>query len=123
MKRSIAQDAIRKALAKSGAPLSATELGAVLEKGHKTTVYRALGALMATRTIREVRIHGGAARYETNDRGHHHHLVCTGCRKIEHVELPCKIGEVERLIGKKSNFSITGHEAEFFGVCGACAKK
>ena len=123
MKKSAVQDAILEALSKSAcASFSAAELTSALKK-NKTTVYRALDALVARNMLQIIHAGIGAARYEASSLSHHHHLICTGCKKIDHIPLPCAAQENERLIHKQKSFKVTSHAMEFFGTCADCAKK
>ena len=51
---------------------------------------------------------------------HNDYLVCTGCGKIERLDIECPVGELEALIEKKSRYSQIYHELMFFGVCPKC---
>ncbi len=94
-----------------------------------TTVYRTLDLLFSWGMIHKFDIGEGKARYELIDHpnglGHHHHLICTGCKKIinytdfidKEVEL---ISKLEKRLSRKYNINIQRHIIEFYGVCNDC---
>jgi Fur family ferric uptake transcriptional regulator len=71
------------------------------------------------------------ARYEFADgphaKGHHHHLVCTSCRRIvdytdfikEEMDL---LRKTEEGLSKKYGFKINSHVMQFYGLCQDCAR-
>ncbi len=105
-------------------PLLLEELGRLLYdrfiKVHRTTLYRELIFLQDKKMIVSVMLKDGKTRYEFADRGHHHHLVCTSCKKIEDVELRDDEHGLDKLVKTQNDFLITHHSLEFFGLCGAC---
>lgn len=59
----------------------------------------------------------------TADRDHHHHhLVCTGCGRVEVVDCSFPRLEAPR-IRRKTGFKVTGHTMQVEGVCPACRDK
>ena len=94
--------------------------------GHKvglTTVYRTLQQLAGIGAIDTLHDRSGETLYRscTND-DHHHHLVCTNCRKTVEIEG----GPVEdwaRDTAAEFGFQKSGHTAEIFGLCADCQKK
>ena len=105
--------------------LSAPEILKALAKKsltlNKTTIYREIDFLLSHKIIREVDLLDGLKRYELLDSGHHHHIVCTSCKKIECVEMHDDLCALEKKISSKYKFKIESHVLEFFGLCGNCA--
>jgi len=106
-------------------PLSALQLLAALKQGelivNKTTVYREIDFLKEAKLVREVDLLDGTKRYELLEEGsHHHHLVCTNCRKVQCVEMQNDLDALERRVGRKYRFQIQSHVLEFFGRCSDC---
>jgi Fe2+ or Zn2+ uptake regulation protein len=105
-------------------PLLLEELGKILQRTlirvHRATLYRELDFLEGKQIIRPVFLEDGKQRYEFSDRDHHHHLVCTRCKRIEDVELKDDESELNKLLKTKIDFQITHHTLEFFGLCGEC---
>ena len=94
-----------------------------------TTVYRTLELLVHMGLVYKFDFGDGRARYELAEGpksiGHHHHLVCTGCRRIidytdfidEEIEL---LKQTEKGLSKKYKFKVTNHLIQFYGLCAAC---
>ena len=53
---------------------------------------------------------------------HHHHLVCSGCKKV--IEFTdCDIDELEQRLSRKTGFMIEGHLLEVWGRCPDCRRQ
>lgn len=90
---------------------------------NKTTIYRILQSLLVQELVLELDFGEGKKRYEFVKLGHHHHLICKKCKKIEHVELSeieKTLVDSQRKISRKSNFKVTDHTIELFGLCQRC---
>lgn len=82
------------------------------------TVYRAVATMESNGWLERVGERDGAALYlhcSEHDE-HHHHLVCTGCGRVELTE--CPLGQVDRRAG----FVLTHHDVTLYGLCPACAR-
>ncbi len=115
-------------LTKSKAPRTPQELLVELNKkgfkANKTTVYRQLESLQQFAIVHEVQLADRSKRYElVSENGHHHHLVCLKCKRIEDVEFPTDLEAQEKAIWKKNKFKVLQHSLEFFGICGRCGGK
>ncbi|MEK7606577.1 MAG: transcriptional repressor [Patescibacteria group bacterium] len=121
---SVARGAILQLLMENSTPLSAAEILAGLTRRslgvNKTTVYRELELLCGEGVLRELEFGDRKKRYEMTSEGHHHHLVCTICRRVEDVELPRDLDLQERQIERQKKFKILNHTLEFFGICRDC---
>ncbi len=53
--------------------------------------------------------------------GHRHRLICLGCHRIVEVEY-CPIASFEEQLAGKTDFSIVGHNLEWYGYCASCRK-
>ena len=93
------------------------------KKGEKvglTTVYRTLQQMAEIGAIDTLHDETGETLYRScamDD--HHHHLVCTNCRKTVEIDG----GPVEdwaKEIAAKHCFQKSGHTAEIFGLCPRC---
>jgi Fur family transcriptional regulator, ferric uptake regulator len=96
-----------------------------------TTVYRTLDLLEGMAIVSKLHFGDGRNRYELAEnlakRGHHHHLVCTSCKRVidyddfidEELEL---LKKVEKELSRKHDFRIMGHEIQFYGMCSHCKK-
>jgi Fur family ferric uptake transcriptional regulator len=85
------------------------------------SVYRAVESLVACGAALRVDVGDGIARYEParTGHGHHHHLVCEGCGKLEpfhDAELERAIEAVERGTG----YAVATHDVVLRGACSDC---
>lgn len=54
------------------------------------------------------------------EKGHHDHLICTGCGKIiEFVD--SRIESLQEEAAKKHGFTVTSHKMELYGKCKNCS--
>jgi len=110
-------------LSKNTEPISALDLIADFKSSNlnvnKTTIYREIEFLLGKNLINEVEFGDGKKRYEM-DNGHHHHLVCLKCGKVEDVSLETDLSSEEKKIEKETGFKVESHSLEFFGICKTC---
>jgi Fur family ferric uptake transcriptional regulator len=86
-----------------------------------TTVYRNLQTLATGGAIDSLVTSRGEAIYrKCNTSGHHHHLVCTSCKRSVEIEAG-PIEEWVDSVARRHRFSDVSHVAELFGLCDACA--
>jgi Fur family peroxide stress response transcriptional regulator len=84
------------------------------------TVYKNIHTFVAHGLVREVSLHHGSMRIETNTVPHHH-LVCSQCKAI--VDVPDADVEPIRLRSQApKGFRIDRYAVEFVGLCSACEK-
>jgi Fur family ferric uptake transcriptional regulator len=116
----------------SGHP-SAEEIHFEVYKRHPdvglTSVYRTLELLVEMGLVQKFDFGDGRARYELSsgpkEDNHHHHLVCTKCKRIinyddfidDELEL---LKKTEKGLSEKFNFRITDHLIQFYGLCDKC---
>lgn len=84
-----------------------------------TTVYRTLTAL-ADAGFLDTFTREGEQAFRLCGDGHHHHLVCETCNRVEEITAD----EVERWVGEvasRRGYAVTGHRADIFGICPSCA--
>lgn len=88
---------------------------------NKTTVYRELERMRNLRIIEGRQLHDRRQYYELASRGHHHHLVCLRCERVEDVDVnERELLLEEQKVSREKNFAIVRHSLEFFGVCTEC---
>ena len=51
---------------------------------------------------------------------HTDYLICTGCGKIENLDIKCPVEKIEKRIVTRRGYRSLYHELDFFGVCPAC---
>ena len=88
---------------------------------HKSTVYRTLELLERTGCVYQSALEGHAI-YHHADEGHHHHLVCSECRKVVECE-EYLFEPVERSLAQKHGFSAALRHLVVSGLCGECSTK
>lgn len=88
---------------------------------NRTTIYRELFFLLGHNFIKEVEFGDGKKRYEIAiNRPHHHHIICIKCRRVEDIPLDQEFEDQKSKIEHSTNYKLTSHMLEFFGICNAC---
>lgn len=113
-------------LKQSEQPLTAEQVFLELKEretpANLSTVYRVLDVLTDKRMIQKLSITGGRSLYEYNRMVHNHHLLCLGCKKILAIG-SCPLGDYEKTLAEKTDFSIEGHKLDIFGYCPECRRE
>lgn len=125
LRRTKALELLINTLLESSSPMTLADLcdhPTLSERCDRATVYRLLQRLMEKGIIRRLGLHERAAYFTLllPDR-HQDFLICTECGKIEPINAPCPVHQLEHEIAEKSGFSKLYHELEFFGICPDCA--
>jgi Fur family ferric uptake transcriptional regulator len=85
------------------------------------TVYRVLTQFEAAGLVTRHHFEGGQAVFELNREGHHDHIVCVGCGKVE--EFVDEIIEAQQAkIAENKGYVITDHSLILYGKCPECQK-
>ena len=104
-------------------PLSASEVYQKLEfEGlchNESTVYRNLQKFLEADIIQSFTLNDGIARFEFK-KGHHHHIVCIKCKKMDCLNL-CQVEKLFDEAIKKHGFMPVSHHLEFYGLCKGCS--
>jgi Fur family ferric uptake transcriptional regulator len=104
--------------------VSLTELKTHLEtrnvRADRTTIYREILFLKKQGTICEIPIGRGKKGYKICEDGHHHHLICIRCNKVEEIVLKNTLAPQEKEIARQRGFKVLEHLLEFYGFCGDC---
>ena len=93
----------------------------------QSSLYRNLAILEQCGAVHRLTSTDDVARYELTEElsEHHHHLVCSTCRRIDDVVLPPAIeralGEAAQEAHKQRNFLVDSHHLELVGLCQDCA--
>jgi Fur family ferric uptake transcriptional regulator len=81
------------------------------------SVYRILELLTSEGFVQRIDLGSGVARYEPMwPDGHHHHLVCDKCGKVDAFE----DNALERALGRveaNSGYTVAGHDVVLHGTC------
>ena len=83
-----------------------------------STIYRSLKALVDHGLVYQTDFREGVSYFEFHGKNHHHHIICTVCKKREKIDL-C-LEKKFPTIQKEKDFIITTHIFELFGVCKNC---
>ena len=84
----------------------------------QATVYRSVFLLADLGLLRRVEAAEGPF-YIAIHPGHHHPLICQGCRRVVEFD-SCDLSVLERLLGSETGYRIRGHHLEVFGLCPDC---
>ncbi len=87
------------------------------------TVHRTMKLITECGLAREVAFDDGVVRYEHSYRHeHHHHLVCTRCRKV--IEFTSEaIERAEKAVLEKYDFEMESNHYKIYGLCRECARQ
>lgn len=102
---------------------TAQEIHARLREGKNriglATVYRALAVLKRRGVVDELSHRAGESCYRLCQPGHHHHMVCERCHRVEELE-GCGAGDWIAQASRRHGFQVASHTVEVFGLCAAC---
>ena len=110
---------VAKAIAQRGSHFTAEEIRAALPSVGRATVYRNIKLLAEMGYLCRVLLEDGSLHYQVSHRGHHHHLICTGCGIAQDL-LGCDIHDLLRTRAGDSGFAVSGHWLEVYGLCRQC---
>lgn len=82
------------------------------------TVYRTVELLRKSGSLRKLP-GDGRPMYVRCHPGHHHHLVCLACGRVEETELCAAPTKAE--VQRRHGFQAETHEVDIYGTCAACA--
>jgi len=103
-----------------GGPFTVEELCAAAPSVGRATVFRTMKLLQETGAVCRLVLEDGSVRYQRSEGGHHHHLVCSECGRVQEFA----DAELDRLIhanAEVAGFELDGHSLELYGRCGRCA--
>lgn len=80
------------------------------------TVYRVLSQFEQADILTRSHFEGGKAVYELNEGGHHDHLVCLDCGKVEEF-YDADIEKRQKAVAKTMGFAITDHALSLYANC------
>jgi len=124
MRSGSARRAVVELLAEQNCCLTAQEIFDTLRAGGRrvgiASVYRIIELLISQGLVQRIELGSGVSRYEPVwPDGHHHHLVCDRCGKVDAFEdraLEQALGEVEA----SSGYSVAAHDVVLHGTCAEC---
>jgi Fur family ferric uptake transcriptional regulator len=90
-------------------------------RGHRigrATIFRTLDLLVRLGHVGRVR-DGSRGGYAVCHPGHHHHLVCSSCGQVLHIQ-GCPVASYLSELESSTGFSVAQHSLEIAGLCPAC---
>lgn len=89
----------------------------------RASVFRTLDMLTELAIVRPTYLGGDhVPTYVLLPDGHHHHIICTQCKRVIEFE-DCGLETLARRLENDFGVQISGHLLEFFGVCDACVSE
>ena len=86
------------------------------------TVYRVLTQFEAAGLVERHHFVSGQAVVELSEKGHHDHIVCVSCGKVEEF-YDEMIENRQREVASEKGYEVTDHSLTLYGKCPACQKK
>jgi Fur family transcriptional regulator, peroxide stress response regulator len=84
------------------------------------TVYKTIHLFIESGIFREVSLHHGSLRVETNTRPHHH-LVCRVCKSITDIDA-AELGLDGKIQDLPGGFVAERYAVDILGVCAECRR-
>lgn len=85
----------------------------------RATVFRTMKLLQDLNLVCRVLLEDGSLHYRISARGHHHHLVCRDCGRVEDFS-NCDVSALIDQLAASTEYEIEGHWLEVYGRCSAC---
>ena len=118
---------ITELLAAGGSPLAMPAILEAVGGLTQSSAYRNLAVLAQVGVVRRVITDEDFAHFELTEEltGHHHHLVCSICGRVEDVALPADLearldSSLDRL-ARRAGFASVRHRLDLIGTCRDCS--
>ncbi len=85
----------------------------------RATVFRALEVLAELDAVDRLDLPNGEHAYVACEPIHHHHVVCSRCRRVTEIADE-GLRAVVREIARRTGYRVDDHRLELFGVCPSC---
>lgn len=85
----------------------------------RATVFRTMKLLQDLNVVCRVLMEDGSLHYRLSMRGHHHHLVCRSCGRVEDFAT-CDVSALVDQLTRSTEYEIEGHWLEVYGQCFSC---
>ncbi|HET6725161.1 MAG TPA: ferric iron uptake transcriptional regulator [Gammaproteobacteria bacterium] len=98
---------------------------ALLESGEDiglATVYRVLTQFETAGLVTRHHFEGGHSVFEVNEGGHHDHIVCVKCGRVDEFTDEV-IEQRQRAIAEKTGYEMTDHSLYIYGICPKCKEE
>ncbi len=86
------------------------------------TVYKTLETLKEIGEVLELEFRDGSNRYDGATPRPHPHLVCTGCGRIEDLDVR-DLDTLALEISRRTGYAVLRHRLDFYGLCPACQSR
>ena len=122
------RQAVVRTLQRVEGPQSAADLHKRVRSIPLSSLYRSLMVLADVGILSKHHDSDGLARFELAEwlMGHHHHMVCTSCGRVEDIEPSSDVETaIRRLIddlASSVDYQVEDHVLEVSGICPACSK-
>lgn len=83
------------------------------------TVYRVLTQFETAGLVERHHFESGQAVFELNEKGHHDHIVCVSCGKVEEF-YDETIEMRQREVAASRGYEVTDHSLTLYGMCPSC---
>lgn len=113
-------------LAMAARPLTIPEIVATTPGLPQSSAYRNITTLIEVGVVRRVPGTDDHGRYELAEElsGHHHHLVCTHCGRVDDVPssglLERALGDAAQAVADKQGYQVSEHRFDQLGLCPDC---
>lgn len=98
---------------------------ALLDEGEEiglATVYRVLTQFETAGLVERHHFESGQAVFELSEKGHHDHIVCVSCGKVEEF-FDEMIEKRQREVASAKGYEVTDHSLTLYGKCPDCQRK
>jgi Fur family ferric uptake transcriptional regulator len=85
----------------------------------RATAFRTIRLLLDLNVLCRILLDDGTLHYRLSARGHHHHLVCVQCGRVEDFT-NCDVAPLVRELASATDYQIEGHWLEVYGRCRSC---
>jgi Fur family transcriptional regulator, ferric uptake regulator len=107
------------ALVRAPAHFTVEEVAHLASRVGRATVFRTMKLLQDLNVVCRVRMEDGSLHYRLSTRGHHHHLVCRTCGRVEDFSI-CDVSSLVDELARNTAYQIEGHWLEVYGQCASC---
>lgn len=89
----------------------------------RATVFRTLDMLVGLGLLDRLHAADGCHSYVLahSQSRHYHHLICSSCGTVVPFE-SCNVETLYPSVSRETDFQISGHMLELFGLCGSCQR-
>jgi len=116
-------------LARAGSPVALPDILRGRRGLAQSSVYRNLVDLEQAGVVRRVMVDDEHGRYELTEdlTGHHHHLICSRCGRVQDLPMPAgferTMDRTLDALAQQAGFAEVSHRLDLIGLCGDCASR